>query len=427
MKVTSITCSPVLDSNGHGAVEICLGFGWGGSGRAIAPRGSTTGNFEASFLEDEQASGLNSAKPAVASANALLPPALLGREFHTLGEFDGALRDIDGSSQFCLLGGNVAIAASLAFAKGLAASKDIPLYQTMSERSIEKLPLPMFNIVDGASITGSGIGGVEFLLIPEPGLEVARAVQMGVEVRNAARSLLFRQGIVAGDSPQGALLLASADCEFPLALMLEAASEAGYRAGADFTLGLDMAASDYFDSEGCYTYPWPVLYSTSGHSPGVNLDALCTEYSRLISTFNVSFIEDGFAERDVRGWKAFSNLREKARMIADDLCASDSRRIGDASAEGLIHGVLVKPNQIGTLTGAMQALEVGNSHGLLTVVSQRSGENDDDSITHLAVAGQADYLKFGGPSRMDRIIKLNALLKLSSRATRHRSASPEFE
>ncbi|MET3620257.1 hypothetical protein C6Q14_23435 [Burkholderia ambifaria] len=414
MKITSITCSPLLDSNGRGAVEICLGFGDGElRSRAIAPRGSTTGDFEASFLEDEQASGLDSARPAVASAEALLPPALIGRDFRTLREFDAALAEIDRSPQFQLLGGNVAIASSLAFAKGLAASKRIPLHQALSENGIGKLPLPMFNIIDGASIEGSGIGGVEFLLIPEPGLDIVRAVRMGIDVRNATRSLLVGQGIVAGDSPQGALLLASADCEFPLALMLEAASERGYRAGTDFTLGLDLAASDYFDPAGKYIYSWPTLGIGSEGSPGDNLDALCAEYERLISTFHLSFIEDGFAERDLRGWKEFSKQRGTARMIADDLCASNSRRIEDACAEGLIQGVLVKPNQIGTLTGAMQALEVGNAHDLLTIVSQRSGENDDDSITHLAVAGRSDYLKFGGPSRMDRIIKLNALLKFA--------------
>lgn len=414
MKITSVTCSPLLDSNGRGAIEICLGFGEGGfSSRAIAPRGSTTGDFEASFFEDEQASGLASAKPAVASAEALLPPALIGREFRTSREFDAALTDIDGSPQFHQLGGNVAIAASLAFAKGLAASQRIPLHQVLSEDGIEKLPLPMFNIIDGASIEGSGIGGVEFLLIPEPGLDVVRAIQMGIDVRNATRSLLARQRIVAGDSPQGALLLASVDCEFPLAIVLEAASTSGYRAGTDFTLGLDLAASDYFDSTGRYTYPWPALDIGNDVTPSDNLSALCAEYGRLISAFHLSFIEDGFAERDVRGWTEFSKLRGGVRMIGDDLCASNSRRIDNAHAEGIIQGVLVKPNQIGTLTGAMQALEAGNAHGLLTIVSQRSGENDDDSITHLAVAGRSDYLKFGGPSRMDRIIKLNTLLNFS--------------
>jgi enolase len=133
----------------------------------------------------------------------------------------------------------------------------------------------------------------------------------------------------------------------------------------------------------------------------------------------VSFIEDGFAELDLRGWRSFAHVRGRARMIADDLCASNAARIADACEDGLIQGVLVKPNQTGTLTSAMQALAVANSHGLLSVVSQRSGENDDDSITHLAVAGGARYLKFGGPARMDRIIKLNALLKFAREAAVH--------
>ncbi|MPW18772.1 putative Enolase [Paraburkholderia piptadeniae] len=414
MKISSIECAAVLDSNGRGAVEICLGFERNHlRGSAIAPRGSTTGDFEATFFEDERRSGLESARPAIESASLLLPSALIGREFRTLKEFDAALREIDSSPRFRKLGGNVAIAASLAFAKGLAASRRIPLYRTLTDDEITHLPLPMFNIIDGASIEGSGIGGVEFLLIPENGLDVPRAVQMGIDVRNAMRSLLARQGIVAGDSPQGALLLASADCEFPLALILEAASGAGYSVGTDFTLGLDLAASDYFDGDGRYTYPWPALDNGNEGASGENLDALCDEYSRLISAFHISFIEDGFAERDVRGWRSFQKHRGQARMVADDLCASNSWRIDSACTEGLIQGVLVKPNQVGTLTGAMEALAMGKGHGLLTVVSQRSGENDDDSITHLALAGRADYLKFGGPARMDRIIKLNSLLRFA--------------
>lgn len=419
MKISSIDCFAVLDSNGRGAIEICLSFGCGQlHGSAIAPRGSTTGEFEAAFLEDERRSGLESAKPAIESARLLLPSGLIGREFETLREFDMALHEIDPSPQFRRLGGNVAIAASLAFAKGLAASRGIPLYRALSDDDVTHLPLPMFNIIDGASVKGSGIGGVEFLLIPDGNLNVARAVQMGIDVRNTVQSLLARQGIVAGDSPQGALLLASEDCEFPLALILEAASAAGYSPGADFTLGLDLAASDYFDSDGRYTYPWPALDDDGEAASGGNLNALCHEYSRLISEFHISFIEDGFAERDVAGWKSFARRRGRARMIADDLCASNARRIDCAYADGLIQGVLIKPNQIGTLTGAMDAMVVGKGHGLLTVVSQRSGENDDDSITHLAVAGHADYLKFGGPARMDRIIKLNSLLKLACGATR---------
>ncbi|ASL49063.1 Enolase (plasmid) [Burkholderia sp. AD24] len=419
MKISAMESFPVLDSNGRGAVEIRLKFeGCDALGRAIAPRGSTTGDYEASFFEDHRHFGLEAAKPAIVSARSLLQPALTGRDFHSVAEFDAALREIDPSPQFSLLGGNVAIAASLAFAKGFAKAQRVPLHRVLSDGDPAALPLPMFNIIDGASVLGSGIGGIEFLLIPEID-DVTRAIQMGIQVRNAVRNLLGRQGIVAGDSPQGALLLASADCEYPLALILEAAAQAGYTVDTDFTLGLDLAASDYFGDDGRYTYPWPVFETGHDMSPEDNLKILCAEYSRLISTFHVSFIEDGFAELDLRGWRSFAHRRARARMIADDLCASNASRIADACEDGLIQGVLVKPNQTGTLTSAMQALAVANTHGLLSVVSQRSGENDDDSITHLAVAGGARYLKFGGPARMDRIIKLNALLKFAREAAIH--------
>ncbi|MFC5428819.1 hypothetical protein ACFPTO_08390 [Paraburkholderia denitrificans] len=417
MKITSIESATALDSNGRGALEITLGFENNDlKVRAIAPRGSTTGDFEATFFEDARVSGLDSARPAVASANALLPAALMGKDFATLREFDAALAQLDPSPQFNLLGGNVAIAASFAFAKGLAVSRGVPLHRVLSDTEVERFPLPMFNIIDGATIAGSGIGGVEFLLIPDRGINIELAIQMGIDIRNAARTLLARRNIVTGDSPQGALLLASADCEYPLATILEAAAEVGYKAGTDFTLGLDLAASDYYGENGCYTYPWPALGADNAIGRSQNLNALCDEYQRLIANFHLSFIEDGFAEVDTDGWCAFARQRGQTRMIADDLCASSPARIEDAAREGLIQGVLIKPNQIGSLTGAMDALRVANAHGLLSIVSQRSGENDDDLITHLAIAGQADYLKFGGPARMDRIIKLNSLLKCARAA-----------
>lgn len=413
MKINSFECSTVLDSNGRGALEITLGLTDDNLRiRAIAPRGSTTGDFEASFFEDPHVSGLDSAEPAVSSANALLPPALVGKNFATLRDFDAALTQLDPSPQFNLLGGNVAIAASFAFAKGLAAARSVPLHRVLSDAEVKRFPLPMFNIIDGAPIAGSGIGGVEFLLIPDLKTDIARAIQMGIDVRNATRQLLGRQNIVAGDSPQGALLLASTDCEFPLAMILEAAAAAGYKPGLDFTLGLDLAASDYYhDETGCYTYPWPALEIPNAADRSQNLNALCAEYQRLASNFHLSFIEDGFAEVDTEGWRTFARQRGQTLMIADDLCASNPVRIDNADEEGLIQGILIKPNQIGSLTGAMEALRVANTRGLLSIVSQRSGENDDDVITHLAIAGQADYLKFGGPARMDRIIKLNSLLK----------------
>ncbi|HEU5324178.1 MAG TPA: phosphopyruvate hydratase, partial [Methylomirabilota bacterium] len=384
---------------------------------AMAPRGSTTGEFEAAVIEDAQAGHrLAAVRPAIEIVHTLLRPALRGHDAGDQGAVDGVLCALDGTPTKKVVGGNVCVATSMAVAKAAAAARRLPLCRHLGAPDRPRLPTPMFNVIDGSKDADCGVTGVEFLLIPDARLSIGDALEMGVAVRAGARELAARRGWRGGDSPQGALALSLDCCEEGLELLSRAAEGSGYAPGTDFSLGLDLASSDYRDGSR-YRFRWYRRPGAARAAPadGFPVDVLLETYADWVGRYPLSFVEDGFGETDEEAWRRLTaRLGPRVRVAGDDLFASSAARIAGGARGGLATAALVKPNQVGTVSEALEAMRVARAAGMTVVVSQRSGENDDAVITHLAVAGEAAYLKAGGMSRMDRVMNFNELLRLAA-------------
>lgn len=407
-KIVDIVGRAVFDSNGKPAVEAEVVLENGTRGRAIAPRGSTTGEHEAIVLEDSQKlPSLSAATPALNVIRETIRPALNGVDGRDQAAIDAALLRVDSSPRKERVGGNVSIAVSMAAAKAGAAAAGIPLHRHLANgHGGKQLPGPMFNIIDGATTADSAVAGIEFLLIPSRSLPLPSALEMGVRVYGEARRELRAKGMAVGDSAQGAVEGQLRDCEEGFDVVLAAALSAGFRVGDDFTIGVDLAAADYYD-DGRYVFPWCTPAEQAW-------DKLIERYERWQQVYPLTYLEDAFAESDTPAWVELTRRAgPTTEVIGDDLFASSPVRITEGIRERWAHGVLIKPNQIGTVTETLRSMRIAQDSGFASMVSQRSGENDDAFITHLAVAGGARYLKAGGMSRMDRIIKFNELLRIA--------------
>jgi len=408
--IAKIIGRAVFDSNGKPAIEAEVVLADGARGRALAPRGSTTGEHEAIVLEESaKLPALAAAAVAVDVIRVRVQPALTGIDGTDQGAVDAALLAIDPSPRKEALGGNVSIAVSMAAAKAGAASARLPLHRHLSGGEGENVPGPMFNIIDGATTPESAVTGIEFLLIPSRDLPPGTAMEMGVRVYGEARRALRGRRIAVGDSAQGAVEAELRDCEEGFDVVLAAADRSGFRAGVDFTLGVDLAAADYCD-HGRYTFPWCTPQEQQW-------DRLLERYERWQRAYPLTYLEDAFGESDIPAWVELTRrAAATTEIIGDDLFASSPVRIAAGIEGRWAHGVLIKPNQIGTVTETLRSMRIAAQAGFATMVSQRSGENDDAFITHLAIAGGARLLKAGGMSRMDRIIKYNELLRLAENA-----------
>ncbi|MFK4484957.1 hypothetical protein [Bradyrhizobium sp. USDA 336] len=416
MNIQTVIGRAVLDSNANPAIEVEIRLANGTSTRSIAPRGSTTGQYEALVVEDEAAAGtLAAVLPALNMVEQFVRPALVGLDCTDQTRLDSVICAIDGTPTKSRLGGNVCVATSMAVAKAGAAARNIPLYRHLGGSGEMPLPTAMFNIVDGSKSPGSGISGIEFLVIPIGSTGPAFHLEMGMRARAATKNVLQKYGIPAADGPQGAFDVVAKNCDLPLEIISEAMHLCGFEPRRDYLLGLDLAATDFFNGNE-YTYPWAYDGPNSAeHAQAVSSTVLTRVYRSLLARYPIGYIEDGFAETDEASWTAFLQSSEPTLMVVgDDLFASSPERIRHGAMAKLASAVLIKPNQIGTVTETLDAMRVAHQFGLGVLVSQRSGENDDDFITHLAVAGQASHLKAGGLSRMDRVIKYNGLLRIAS-------------
>lgn len=403
MRISDVTARAVYDSNGSPTVEVEIHTGDGSRHTELAPRGSTTGDFEAHVLEDAgRYPGLSAVEPALESVARWVRPALVGLDVTDQRAIDATLRGLDEDATLRTVGGNVTVAASMAAAWAGAACTGQPLYRHLGGRDPDTLPVPMFNIADGA--VGSSTEYTEFLLLPlvtDPG----QALDQGVRVRQALARRLRAQGHRCADSTQGGWSLDLGSCEATMEALVLAAGDCGMRPGEDFALGLDLSGAE-FSRPGGYAFPW--LPAPAG------LVELIDRYAGWVDRFPLIFVEDPFAPEDAEAWRALvTRLGGRAAVVGDDLFASSADRIRAGVDAGLADGALVKPNQVGTVSEALDALAAGRAHRIQTVVSQRSGENGGALITHLAVAGQAAWLKAGGMSRMDRVAKYNELLRVA--------------
>lgn len=404
--IAEVTARGLYDSNGRAAVEVRLVDQAGRAARAMAQRGSSVGEFEPVQMEDEVA------QPRLAAVDAALrvvmervAPALIGLDAGDLNEVDHALDELDTTTARRAVGGNVTVATSMAAAQLGAVQREVALHdhlRTFSATSRSAKPLPTFNIIDGGLSPESNVPHIEFLLFPVLDLDLRAAVEIGVRVRDRVRELCQARGYEGADSQQGAVSVPLRSCEEGLDLIAESLADLDVVESCG--IGLDMAASDVWRN-GAYAYKW----ARRPISPAV----LANRYRNWVDEYGLVYIEDGFAATEAADFTALTaEVGHKVMIAGDDLYASNYDRLAEGVREAWSNAVVVKPNQAGTITATLAAAETTHAADLSLLMSQRSGENEDSFLSSLAIATDAAYVKVGGPARMDRIMKINELLRV---------------
>ena len=425
ISISSITGREMLDSRGNPTVEAAVRLSDGAAAYAIVPSGASTGAHEAVELRDGDAGRYlgRGVRQAVANINEIIAPALLAQP--SLSPFDGAAIDqaliaLDGCDNKGRLGANAILAVSLAAAQAAARSRRIPLWRYLAGDGPVSLPAPMFNILNGGRHASNSADIQEFMVLPAGLPTFAEALRAGVEIYHSLRALLRAGGHNLNVGDEGGFAPALPSNKDALELVLQAVEAAGYRPGEQVYLALDVAATELYDAEqGCY-----VLEREGTTLTAAGLIDLYDEWHR---NYPIISIEDGLAEDDWDGWAALrQRLGGAVQLVGDDLLVTNLRRIRQAADERAANAVLLKPNQIGTLTETRQALETARAAGWGAVMSHRSGETEDTTIADLAVGWNVGQIKTGAPARSERVAKYNRLLRIEAelgQAARYAGAS----
>jgi enolase len=408
-KIVKVIGREILDSRGNPTVEADVRLDDGSIGRAAVPSGASTGEHEAIELRDGERSRYlgKGTRKAAQHINAEIATAIKGMDATRQAEVDRKMIQLDGTPNKGRLGANAILAVSLAVARAAAVSKKIPLYRFLGGDSASLLPVPMMNILNGGVHADNSVDFQEFMVAPFGASTFADALRTGVEVFHALKNVLKKKGYstAVGDEGGFAPNLKSND-EAPETI-LEAITQAGYRPGIDIGLALDPASSEFFDSsKGKY------VFKKSDKSERQS-EQMVEFWSNWVRQYPILSIEDGMAEDDWKGWKLLTDaLGKKIQLVGDDLFVTNTERLARGIREGVANSILIKVNQIGTLTETLQAMEMANDANYTCIVSHRSGETEDTFIADLAVATGAGQIKTGSASRTDRIAKYNQLLRI---------------
>jgi len=408
--IETVHAREVLDSRGNPTVEVEVGLFGDAFGRAAVPSGASTGEFEAVELRDGGERYLGKGvQQAVANVNDLIAPALLGMDASRQREVDAALLAQDGTADKGKLGANAILGVSLAVAKAAAAAAGQPLYAYLGGPSAHVLPVPMLNILNGGSHADSNVDVQEFMVAPIGAPTFSEALRSGVEVYHSLKAVLRDEGLSTGLGDEGGFAPNLPTNRAALELIVRAIEEAGYTPGSDVALALDVAASEYYDKS-------TSMYVLAGEGRSLSAEEHAAWLAELAADFPIVSIEDGMDEDDWDGWKLHTeSLRGSCQLVGDDLFVTNVERLQRGLDLGVANSVLVKVNQIGTLTETLETIELAHRHGYTTVVSHRSGETEDATIAHLAVAVNAGQIKTGAPARSDRVAKYNQLLRIEER------------
>jgi enolase len=405
-KIAKIHAREVLDSRGHPTVEVEVTLDSGAWGRAIAPSGASTGKHEASELRDGDPLRFRGrgVTKAVNNVNARITPALIGANALDQTAIDKRLIEIDGTPNKSTFGANALLGVSLAVAHAAAADRKLPLYRYLADSEAVELPVPMINIISGGLHAGKNIDLQDFLIIPIGAETFRQALVMTHAVYYATKDLLIERGHTTLAADEGGFGPALESNRAALDLLMKACERAGYRPGIDVVFALDVA-STHFYQDGVYRLQSENVTRTSEEMVDL-LDSWLANYP-IIS------IEDGLAEEDWAGWQMLTQrLGKKAQLIGDDLFTTNAERLRKGVALGAGNAILIKVNQIGTLTEALEALKIAREAGFMTVVSARSGETEDSTIADIAVATCAGQIKIGSITRSERLAKYNQLLRI---------------
>lgn len=410
--IDSISGREILDSRGNPTVEVEVALAGGAFGRAAVPSGASTGEFEAVELRDggDRFLGKGVLK-AVANVEEIIAPALLGHDASRQRELDALLCELDGTDDKGNLGANAILGVSLAVAKAAAAQAHQPLYAYLGGPSAHVLPVPMMNILNGGSHADSNVDVQEFMIAPIGAPSFREALRAGTEVYHHLKKVLLERGLSTGLGDEGGFAPNLPTNASALELIVEAIGKAGYKPGEDIALALDVAASEYCDrSSG------EAVYNLAGEGRKLSSAEHAAWLAELAGGFPIISIEDGMDEEDWDGWKAHTDsLGDACQLVGDDLFVTNVERLQRGLDLGVANSVLIKVNQIGTLTETFETMELAHRHGYTNMVSHRSGETEDATIAHIAVAVNAGQIKTGAPARSDRVAKYNQLLRIEER------------
>ena len=404
--ITDIFAREILDSRGNPTVEVDVVLEDGAVGRAAVPSGTSTGAYEAVELRDgdKQRYLGKGVLTAVENVNEVIAPELVGFESTEQVDIDQLMIELDGTPNKGKLGANAMLGVSLAVAKASADSLGLPLHRYLGGVNAKELPVPMMNILNGGKHADNNVDIQEFMVMPVGAQSFAEALRMNAEIYHNLKAVLKKHGLSTAIGDEGGFAPNLESNAAALDAIVEAIKEAGYKPGEQVALAIDTAATELF-KDGYYNLEGEGVVKTSAQ--------MVDYYEELVNKYPIISIEDGLAEDDWDGWKLLTDrIGDRVQIVGDDLFVTNPARLAQGIEKGVANAILIKLNQIGTLTETLDAIELAKRHGYTSIVSHRSGETEDSTIADLVVAVNAGQIKTGAPARTDRVAKYNQLLRI---------------
>ena len=404
--ISDIYAREVLDSRGNPTVEVEVLLESGAQGRAIVPSGASTGAYEAVELRDGDKSRYlgKGVLQAVRNVNEIIAPEIIGWDALDQVGIDKRMIELDGTPNKGKLGANAILAVSMAVARAAAEAVGVPLYVYLGGFNAKTLPVPMMNILNGGAHADNNVDIQEFMVLPVGAPSFKEALRTGAEIFHSLKSVLKSKGLNTAVGDEGGFAPNLASNEEALATIIEAIEKAGYKPGVDVMLGMDVASTEFFKDG---------KYHLEGEGRSFTSAEFVDFLAGLVEKYPIISIEDGCAEDDWEGWKLLTDrLGGKVQLVGDDLFVTNTARLSEGIKKGVGNSILVKVNQIGTLTETFDAIEMAKRAGYTAIISHRSGESEDSTIADIAVATNAGQIKTGAPSRTDRVAKYNQLLRI---------------
>ena len=404
--ITDVYAREIMDSRGNPTVEVEVYLEDGTIGRAAVPSGASTGQFEAVELRDSESPRYlgKGVLQAVANVNDIIGPAILGFDASEQVAIDGVMIELDGTPNKAKLGANAILGVSMAVARAAAESYDLPLFQYLGGTNAKELPVPMMNILNGGAHADNNVDIQEFMIMPIGATSFMEALRYCAEVYHTLKSVLKAKGLATGVGDEGGFAPNLGSNEEALQVITEAIEKAGLAVGKDIVFAIDAASSEFYKDG---------KYHLAGEGKVKTAAEMVEYYAELCEKYPIYSIEDGLAEEDWEGWKLLTDrLGKTVQLVGDDLFVTNTERLSRGIKEDTANAILIKVNQIGTLTETFDAIEMAKRAGYTAVISHRSGETEDSTIADIAVAVNAGQIKTGAPARSERVAKYNQLLRI---------------
>jgi enolase len=404
-QIERVHARQILDSRGNPTVEVELELRSGAHGRAAVPSGASTGEFEATELRDGGPEyGGKGVSQAVANVNGEIAEAITGEDVLDQGALDRKLIELDGTPNKSRLGANAILGVSLAAARAAAAEERLPLWRYLGGDAARVLPVPMMNVLNGGAHADNSVDFQEFMVVPVGAPSFREALRTGAEVYHALKKTLHDRKLGTGGGDEGGFAPDLESNEAALQMLIEGIEAAGYRPGDDVAIALDPATSEIFEGG---------RYELTHEGRALSPDEMASYWADLADRYPIVSIEDGMDEEDWDGWRALTErIGDRIQLVGDDLFVTNTERLQRGIDSGVANSILIKVNQIGTLSETLAAIDLARSNGYTAVMSHRSGETEDTTIADLAVATGCGQIKTGAPSRSDRVAKYNQLLRI---------------